>query len=260
MADENYQQDEVPEEATAGRDDCPKAEDCPAGAPLWVVTYGDMMSLLLCFFILILSFSTMDVIKYRQLVGSLQVAFGAQNAQLVSVLTGKEATTRLGQFHSGSSTMSEQELENELVAAVEQEGMTGEATLSRTDRGIVLRVREQIMFEPGSAKILPESMPLLKKVAIVCRYFPRKVYVEGHTDNIPLRSEVYPSNWELSAARACAVVRFLLDMEHLPPEKFVASGLSSTVPLVSGSKAEDRAKNRRVEFIFSGRPGGEDDE
>jgi chemotaxis protein MotB len=260
MAEDKYQQEEVPEEATAGGDDCPKAEECPAGAPLWVVTYGDMMSLLLCFFILILSFSTMDVIKYRQLVGSLQVAFGSQNAQLVSVLSGKEATTRIGQFNAGSSTMSDQELENELVAAVQEEGMTGDATLSRTDRGIVLRVREHIMFEPASAKILPESMPLLKKVAIVCRYFPRKVYVEGHTDNIPVKSEIYPSNWELSAARACAVVRFLLDMEHLPPEKFVASGLASTVPLVGGSKEEDRAKNRRVEFIFSGRPGGDDEE
>jgi chemotaxis protein MotB len=260
MADEAYQHDDVPEESTAGRGDCPTCEECPPGVPAWVVTFGDMMSLLLCFFVLIISFSTMDVIKYRSLVGSLRSALGAQSAVSQKVIAGRQTAVSLGEFQPGRQSMTEEELENDLVAAVEEEGMTGEATLHRTDRGIVLRVRQSVMFEPGSARILPESMQLLKKVALVCRYFPRTVYVEGHTDNIPVQSELYPSNWELSAARACAAVRFLLDMEHLPPEKFVASGLAATVPIASGHSEEARAKNRRVEFVFSGRPGGEYDE
>ncbi len=260
MADEAYQQEEVPEETTSGRDECSgQEEECIKGAPGWVVTFGDMMSLLLCFFVLIISFSTMDVIKYRSLVGSLRSALGAQSAVAQKVIVGRQTAVNLGEHQPGRQSMTEEELENELVAAVEEEGMTGEATLHRTDRGVVLRVRQNVLFEPGSARILPESMPLLKKVAVVCRYFPRNVYVEGHTDAIPVSSEIYPTNWELSAARACAVVRFLLDMEHLPPEKFVASGLAATVPLSPSNSPEGRAKNRRVEFVFSGRPGDQEE-
>lgn len=233
-------------------------EECEEGAPAWMVTFGDMMSLLMCFFVLLISFSTMDVVKYRSLVGSLRSAFGSQHAIVTRITSGREATVSLGESQPGKTSLTDDELENELVAAVETEGMTGQATLHRTDRGIVLRVRRDILFEPGTATLLPDAMPLLKKVALVCRYFTRKIYIEGHTDNFPIRSERYLSNWELSSARASSVVRYLTDVELLAPEKFVASGLAATVPIATNATDKGRATNRRVEFIFSGRPGFED--
>jgi chemotaxis protein MotB len=223
-----------------------------------MVTFGDMMSLLLCFFVILLSFSSMDVVRYRSLVGSLKSAFGSRDAIASKVITGKTTAISLGENQPGQKSMTEEELEHELTAAVETEGMTGEATLHRTDRGLVLRVRSSVVFAAGSAEILPQSMRLLQRVAWVCRSFPRKVYVEGHTDNLPTRSSGFPSNWELSSARASAVVRHMLEMEHLPPEKFVASGFAATVPLATNLTPEGRAKNRRVEFVFSGRPGDPD--
>lgn len=259
MADEIYGEEDgaaLPAQAVPERSEL---EDPPSSAPPWMITYGDMMGLMLGFFVLLHSFSTMDVVKYRALVGSLQSAFGSRNTQtLVPTIPGREAGG-VGRSQTGEGALMDQELENDLVAAVQQETLTGEVTLARTDRGIVLRVRERVAFEPGSAELLPQSLPLLRKVALVCRVFPRKIYIEGHTDVIPVRSAIYASNWELSAARAGAVVRFLIETEHLPPEKFVASGLAATVPIAPNESQEGRATNRRVEFVFSGRPDVEDE-
>jgi chemotaxis protein MotB len=255
MADDGFEED-LQEEQSG--EDAPPEEECPAGAPLWMVTFGDMMSLLVCFFVILISFSNMDVIKYRSLVGSLRSAFGSQSAIVSSVITGQISAVSLGESHDGAKSMTEEDLENELVSSVEKEGFTGDATIHRTDRGIVLRVRENIAFSPGSADIQAESFKFLDKVAKVCRLFNRKIYIEGHTDNIPMQSEDFPSNWELSSVRASAIVRYMLDVHHLMPEKFVASGFASTVPIASNMTIHGRATNRRVEFIFSGRPSASD--
>jgi len=257
MAEEALGQEDTQEVTSGAEDACPEPE-CPAGAPAWMVTYGDMMTLLMCFFVLIVSFSTMDVIKYRSLVGSLQSAFGSKQAIATRVITGKTTAVNLGDNQPGRSSMTEDLLEHELTSAVEEEGLTGEATLHRTDRGLVLRVRGHILFDPGGVTIRPESLALLKKVGWIIRQFTRTVYVEGHTDNLPVSSDRYGSNWELSSLRASAVVRYLQETELLPPERFVASGLAATVPIASNSTSAGRAKNRRVEFVFSGRPGADD--
>ncbi len=254
MADDGLE--ELPEGGSP-EPDCPPPPVCEEGAPEWMVTFGDMMSLLVCFFVILISFSTMDVIKYRSLVGSLKSAFGSQTAIASKVITAQTTAISLGAQHAGNKSMTDSQLEDELVSSVQKEGMTGSATLARTDRGLVLRVRENIAFTPGSAEIREESFAFLDRIANVCRLFDRKVYVEGHTDNIPINTEDFPSNWELSSMRASSIVRYMLDRHHLMPEKFVASGLASTVPIQSNSSARGRSVNRRVEFIFSGRPSVE---
>jgi len=256
LADDGMQGDEFDEQGSS-EPDCPPPPVCEEGAPEWMVTFGDMMSLLVCFFVILISFSSMDVIKYRSLVGSLKSAFGSQSAIASKVITGQATAISLGSSHDGSKSLTDENLEEELVASVQKEGMTGSATIARTDRGLVLRVRENVAFEPGSAIIREESFQFLDKVARICRLFDRKVYVEGHTDNIPIHSDEFPSNWELSSVRASAIVRYMLDQHHIMPEKFVASGLASTVPIRSNTTANGREVNRRVEFIFSGRPSVE---
>ena len=255
MAEEGYAQEEMTEASSGEEQGRKPAEEGDEGAPAWMVTFADLMSLLLCFFVLIVSFSSMDVIRYRSLVGSLRSAFGSQNTIQSRVIQSKTTAVSLGANLPGNQSLSWEEMENDLVAAVEEEGLTGEATLHRTDNGMVLRVRGTVMFEPGGTRILPESLSLLDKVAQVARSFPRAIYVEGHTDNIPLHSEAFPSNWELSSGRASAVVRYLTEIQHVAPEKLVASGFAHTVPLATNTTAAGRALNRRVEFVFSGRPG-----
>lgn len=255
MADDGFAQEEMSEGGSQPEGANPPQDDPPEGAPEWMVTFGDMMSLLLCFFVLIVSFSTMDVVRYRSLVGSLRSAFGSQNTIQSKAIQSKTTAISLGQNMPGNQSLTWEELENDLVTMVEKEGLTGEATLNRTDRGIVLRVKGTVVFETGGASLRPESLPLLAKVAAIARAFPRKIYIEGHTDNIPLRSEAYPSNWELSSSRASAVVRYLTDMQHITPEKLVASGFAHTIPIANNTTTAGRAKNRRVEFVFSGRPG-----
>lgn len=224
------------------------------GAPEWMVTFGDMMSLLLCFFVLIVSFSTMDAIKYRNLVGSLREAFGASSQTATQIIDGQIATAVTGEGFTGDQSLTDDALEHELAIAVEEEGLTGVATLQRTDRGLVLSLRSHLLFASGSAEIRPAATGVLGRVGEVCRYFHRRIHIEGHTDNLPSSSARHPSNWELSAARASAVVRYLLDLEHLPPERFVASGYAATEPIASNRREAGRSRNRRVEFIFSRDP------
>ena len=257
MADNDYQQEDMSDQPAGSDCRCPEP-DCETGAPKWMVTFGDMMSLLVCFFVILLSFSTMDVVKYRSLVGSLKSAFGSQSAIASKIITGQQTAISLGESQPGKKSMTEEELEHELVSAVENEGLTGEATLARTDRGIVLKVKGNILFEAGTAKLMPETLPFLQKVAWVCRGFDRKIYIEGHTDNLPTQSNDFGSNWELSSSRASTVVRYFTEVEHLAPEKFVACGYAATVPIASNSTVSGRIRNRRVEFVFSGHPGGED--
>ncbi|MBM3316845.1 MAG: OmpA family protein [Candidatus Eisenbacteria bacterium] len=229
----------------------PQGRPAEEGAPAWVVTYCDLMSLLLCFFVLIASFSTMDVIKYRSLVGSMRSALGAAPSIPSVVALGRTASISAGDGMTGRESVTDEMLEHKLTAAVAEEGLTGSSSLQRTDRGIALAVRDQVFFPPGSAELRPEALALLRKVAAVCRHFPRRVFVEGHTDNLPLRAGAFASNWELSTARATAVVRYLLEVEHIAPERFAACGYAGSEPVASHSTPEGRAENRRVAFVFS---------
>ncbi|MCK4414642.1 MAG: OmpA family protein [Candidatus Eisenbacteria sp.] len=252
MPDSELSQDQLAEaEGAQEEEQRPSKDQEEEGTPLWMTTFADMMTLLLCFFVLIVSFSTMDVIKFRNMVGSLREAFGAVPSAAMDLIPGQISSLKLGEGLLGDESLTDEELEHELSSAVEQEGLTGDASLRRTDRGIVLSLRDQVLFEPGTAELRQSSLRLMRKVARVCRQFPRTVKVEGHTDNIPLQSSVFPSNWELSAARAGAVVRYLLQVEHNAPERFVVSGYAATAPIASNLRPEGRAENRRVEFVFS---------
>ncbi|MFH1142987.1 MAG: OmpA family protein [Candidatus Eisenbacteria bacterium] len=246
--------DLMPEQGAETEGECEAraipAEEPEAGAPEWVVTFGDMMSLLLCFFVLIVSFSSMDVVKYRSLVGSMREAFGAVPASSYRLVPGQVSSVRLGDGLEGAESLTDDELEHELTAAVEKEGATGEAEMQWTDQGLVLTLRNHLLFDSGSADLRPEALPVLGRVAEVCRRFPRRVHVEGHTDNLPPGGR-YSSNWELSAARSGTVVRHLLEVGHIPPERFIASGYAATDPVASNLTPEGRAENRRVRFIFA---------
>lgn len=212
----------------------------------WVMTYGDMMSLLLTFFVLIVSFSSMQETKFEQAAASLADAFG--------VLATPESVI---EFHdplvpSHNPTTEDAEVLYE-VRSVEklllEEGLAGDIEVEVTDEGVLFRLNAPFMFESGGAKLKNEPRGVLDKLSGFFKKFPYKIRVDGHTDNIPIHSGRFDSNWELSSSRAVSVARYFQSMD-IPPERISATGYGEYRPIADNDSPQGRKKNRRVEIFL----------
>ena len=231
-------------------------EESKAGAPSWMVTFADLMSLLLTFFVLLLSFSTTEVIKFREAMGSIKMALGLKSPQEASTVPTGQSPLREDMNELGSANVSPDEMEQQLRDVLEALGLENDGEARKTLYGVVLQLKGDLMFPSGMAELNPTAFPILDALSNYIAGVDRHVDIAGHTDSIPIATEVFPSNWELSAARAGQAVRYLV--EHgVPPEKLRAIGQADTVPIADNSTAEGRAKNRRVEFVFSPESKGE---
>jgi chemotaxis protein MotB len=242
-------------------------EECEEGAPEWMVTFGDLMSLLLCFFVLLLSFSQMDSAKFKDLAGSLEKAFGVQRlTPTYETPKGMKLVARdfdqafIKQPVVGEGGSDPLELEvramiqdaegalRELVKTLHEQGLV--EVDKELDR-IVMRLMGQTTFDSGQATIKPEMLPLLDQIGEIIGNTDRNILVAGHTDNIPLHGGPYGSNLGLSAARAAAVVEFFVSRGHVRPEKIATMAFGEYRPLVPNDTPEHRARNRRVEIILA---------
>lgn len=215
------------------------------GAPEWAVTYGDMMSLLLVFFVLIASYSNMDVIKYRALIGSIQQAFGTRDRIPAPVeLEAARSTAIASEDDAGGR------VEEDLEELVDQSGPGGPIQVLRSTDGLRVRIEGQMIFAPAESGLRPEALPLLRRLGPILARHPYRIWVEGHTDDLPIRTPAFPSNWELSAARAGSVVRELIENGGVPPDRLAAVGYAATRPLQTNATEEGRARNRRVELLL----------
>lgn len=285
-----------------------KCEECVPGLPAWMGTFADLMSLLMCFFVLLLSFSEMDVLKFKRLAGSMREAFGVQNQIDVNSIPkgtsvvaqefspGKPEPTPLQTVmqHTTSSdfqtleVLCEAEVEKAvaeqcaketqetdgepvqvIVAQMIQE-MKDEAESKAIDiadklqeevaeeiieietkgRKIVIRVQEKGSFGSGSAKLENDFIPILEKLIDILNSVDGQIFVEGHTDDIPIKTEQFPSNWHLSTARALEVATGLFLTGEIEQSRFAIAGFADTRPLVPNETPEDRAQNRRVEIVL----------
>jgi chemotaxis protein MotB len=211
----------------------------------WVMTYGDMMSLLLTFFVLIVSFSSMQEAKFKDAAMSLRKALGVMvqpesviefNDPLMPKYETKEAQDFLFEVRA-------------LESALLDKGLNEAVEMSFTPDGVLFRLEAPVLFAPGRAEIQPASHAALNLLAGFLVKFPGEIRIEGHSDSIPISSGRFPSNWELSAARSGAVARFFQG-SGLPPERIAATGYGEHRPLASNDTAEGRAKNRRVEIFL----------
>jgi len=232
-------------------DECPK---CKKGAPMWLVTFADMVTLLLCFFVLLLSFANTDAIKFKEVLGSMKDAFGVQKERLeLGKQGGMELPIKLESTPS-KSELEKDQLVNLLKTMVREEGIDKNAMIALARSGVKMEIMEtagNAMFKPGGTELLDSSKRVLRKLIPIMReisYY--KVTVEGHSDNVPLRSGLYPSNWELSSARAGSVVRFFIEEGNLDPKRFTAAGHADTQPLVDNDTPDNRSKNRRVSIVY----------
>ncbi len=223
------------------------------GAPMWVVTFADLATLLLTFFVLLLSFSNQDIIKFREMLGSVQGAFGVKvkrEGEFQSVLTGnaEEDKKKAEEEKKEKIVRQLKEVGESMKRAVDKSGLQKSSDVVATPEGIRVRVKGESLFASGSYKIKPEARKLLNNLARIIRNSKFQLVVEGHSDNVPVSGGLYKSNWELSGARAAVVTRYLISRKA-PKNRLKAAGYADVRPIAPNDTAEGRAKNRRVEFL-----------
>ncbi len=198
----------------------------------WLTTFNDMMTLLMVFFVLLFSMGSMDVKRFENFRNSLQSAMGVLEA-------GRNAAQ--GMFSDRQGYASEAFAHLSRTQGLEAE---------YTSKGIQLTLDDGLLFQTGSADITAAGMALLLKVAAIVKPMERTIRVEGHTDDRPIETARFPSNWELSTARATRVVRFFIDHGAIPPAHLSAAGYGASKPRKPNDSPINRSMNRRVEIIL----------
>lgn len=214
----------------------------------WVMTYGDLMSLLLVFFVFIVSFSTIQESKFHDAALSLRGAFGLTSYPPTVQQLPEVAAVRELARQRQEATDRARELEQSLLAA----GLDREVDIAVTERGVAIRVNAPFLFASGRADVRPEAQALLGRLAGFLGRFPQPVRVEGHTDAVPISTARFASNWELSAARAVAVAREF-QAAGVAPERLSAAGYGEHQPVAANGTEDERARNRRVEILMEWR-------
>lgn len=256
-------------------------------------TFADLMSLLMCFFVLLLSFSEMDVVKFKQIAASMKLAFGVQRDVVAEDIplgtsiiaqefsAGKPTPTVVDEVRQETQEEEKQTLEftdalveevdarnetdsdlsaeaeaqaqadaQKLREALDEEIRQGMIQVEAKGSTIVIRIREKGSFPSGLAEFSPTFVPVLAKLEDTLAEIEGQIVVAGHTDNIPIRTARFRSNWDLSAARAVTVVHSLTDGAGLDEARFMVEGHADTMPLVPNDSSENRALNRRVELTI----------
>lgn len=218
----------------------------PENHERWLITYADMITLLMVFFIVLYASSIVDSNKFKSLASSLQQAFN------VDVLEGFDLETTSADPAAAEALVSAlkqdvESLQGELDALRGPGLSRGDIAVEVNREGILISIYGNLLFDSGKASINYEALDVLQHVARVIATKPYPIRVEGHTDNIPIETQLYPSNWELSTARATAVVRYLID-SGISPLRVQAVGYGETRPLTENLNRDQRARNRRVDI------------
>ncbi len=248
-----------------------------AGVPAWVMTFADLMTLLMCFFVLLLSFAEMDLLKFKQVAGSMKEAFGVQRtvpsdrSETEMEFTEGQVSDmplfeKVGELDSADPKLLDpsavekllEEMQAEqtkaeavkLAALLSEEIAAGSIELESTSDSIIIRINEKASFPSGRAKLRAGFVDVLDKIHTALAEVEGTVTVSGHTDNRPIHTKRFRSNWELSAGRAVSVLHALLRSNLLDSRRFLIEGYGDSRPLVDNDSPENRARNRRVEITL----------
>lgn len=237
-----------------------------SGAPKWMVTYSDMVTLILVFFILLFSMSQIDLVKFeaisesfrnRMILDFFPSAVPMDNPSENS--SHQESGKNSNEFDTPTDFPHQNDIDkddslgalmDDVEKFLDEEQLNSVITANRTERGVVLVLQESILFDPGQAVILESGEPFLTKIGKLLTEIPNHVKVEGHTDSTPMASYRYPSNWELSGARASSVIRFLVNEYQFDMSRFSLTGFGETRPVAPNDSRENMTKNRRVEIVI----------
>src|SRR5438270_2447391 len=218
----------------------------------WLLTYADLITLLMVFFVVLYSMSSADSSKWKQISAALQQAFN------VDVLQGQAATSidssaaapapPIDNLINDSEVPQVARLQNKIQAVLDGASQAPDVTVGVDREGVVIRLSGSYLFDSGRAELKPNSLAVLDTVAAEIRPLTNDVRVDGHTDSTPIESPRYPTNWELSAARALAVTRYFTETDGIRADRLMAAGFGEFRPIASNDTREGRALNRRVEI------------
>lgn len=255
-----------------------RQEDPPKGAPAWQATFGDLMNLLLCFFVMLFSMSNMDAQKFELLAASFNQTFSIFSAGASAIgdgllisngvsqlneldnyinSTGRDAEGNVipDDLESAADAMEQakteasEELAEKITETLEEKNLDSQIDVEFTSQYVQLTLNGAILFDSGSVQLKEEALPIMNQVGLILqKYSPGVIEIEGHTDNVPMSGAKYSNNDELSDGRALSVFYYLVQNTTLDPAMIKHSGRGEYDPVADNSTEEGRAKNRRVEI------------
>ncbi len=232
-----------------------KSKKTGPGAPAWMTTYSDLVTLLLTFFVLLLSMAKMDQIRFQTAIGSLRGAFGVMDSSDVTSM-GEPKIVQFTPIDDDFASRLYSRIQTDLVRL-----QLDKKIFLVQDKGtVVLRIRDSILFDSGQIEVRPEAYSVLRKVAELVRPLPFQLRIEGHTDDTPVSSTAGKgSNWDISMRRALSVLKFLAQEDQLPLDRLAAVGYGATRPVAENDTPENRRLNRRVDFVLENLAGHAED-
>lgn len=252
-------------------------DEPPKGAPTWQCTFADLMNLLLCFFVLLFSMSSVDVEKFELVVASLQSSFsilpsggasigdgmmvssGVSQLPMLDIYYNEMANSESDTEEEGEKDLKEEYQENALAESeemaehieqlAEQYGIQDQVEVDFNAEYVLLNLSGTLLFDSGKSELKTEALPLIEKIGkILQSYSKNMIEIEGHTDNVPISSAKYKDNNVLSMFRALTVADYLREVTTIEPSHIKSSGRGEYVPIADNSTPEGRARNRRVEI------------
>ena len=216
----------------------PECEPCEEGAPEWMATFADMVTLLMVFFVLMYALASKNISTVKTIIeGEATKSLGV--LELMDAVEVKESIRSLTGMQS-----------DDILSKMEEVAEDSSLEVETNAAKIIVRVPGATLFPPGKANLNKSARPVLDEVIRVVNKYPKyKIHIQGHTDDEPISTEMFPTNWELSAGRATAVLRYFID-RGAEPERMTATGYADTFPLARNDIEEGRARNRRVEFVL----------
>ena len=232
-------------------------EDEGGGIPAWVMTFADLVTLLMVFFILLFAMGSIEDEKWRLVKESLKSALGSeeipeagtrQGLDVISMKLNEESIQAIDEV--GAMVAKEiEEIASEVEEFVYKNKLAGQVQVSSDERGAVITVSDIVLFSPGTARMNYKGNEVIKQVFELLNQFNYKVKIEGHTDDTPIKTDRFPSNWELSASRAAEVARLFVE-SGFPAENLSIEGLAQFRPKVPNTSSTNRATNRRIEIVY----------
>ncbi|AFM01838.1 MULTISPECIES: flagellar motor protein MotB [Desulfitobacterium] len=235
----------------------------------WLLTYSDLITLLMIFFVVMYSMSQVDANKFQAIAESLSIALGGGTPAQIEIGTSPSGPNLIETYPvnkpkegkgpengEGNGKGDGTDMENMTIEAIKQKldkfasdnGIEAKLVSSIEERGLVISIQDTLLFESGAAEITPKAREILDKINNVLASAPNYIKVEGHTDNLPINTGRFPSNWELSVLRATNVVRIM--QEIIPAEQLSATGYGEYRPITSNNTEAGRARNRRVDLVI----------
>ena len=263
-----------------------KPEDPPAGLPAWMATFSDLMNLLLCFFVMLFSMSSIDANKWNAMAAAMSnSAFSIFNAGSTAIGEGilisngvsqlndldeyisnagrnadsetdsdnyekYESAAALEEALNEKNLQSNEELSETVQEAIDENSLADQVNVSFTAQYVQLSMKGALLFDSGSAVLMDQSKPVLDKVGVILERYGSDavIEIEGHTDNVPIHNSKFADNEELSSARALSVFYYLVENTSLDPSNLRHAGMGDRTPVADNSTDEGRSKNRRVEI------------